>query len=64
MNYKRLGDYIEQVERRNNDLKYGVDSVKGVSNRAQMNFIFFSIAILLLFVFNVIVGYNCCNDCP
>ena len=38
--------------------------VKGVSNRAQMNFIFFSIAILLLFVFNVIVGYNCCNDCP
>ena len=38
--------------------------VKGVSNRAQMNFIFFSIAILLLFVFNVIMGYNCCNDCP
>jgi len=38
--------------------------VKGVSNRAQMNFIFFSIAILLLFVFNVVVGYNCFNDYP
>jgi class 3 adenylate cyclase len=38
--------------------------IKGVSNRAQMNFIIFSIAIILLAVFNVIMGYNCCNDCP
>jgi len=35
MDYKKLGDYIEQVERRNSDLKYGVDNVRGVSNNKQ-----------------------------
>ena len=32
---KTLGDYIEQVEQRNNDLKYGVDHVRGVSNNKE-----------------------------
>ena len=32
---KRLGEYIEQVEQRNNDLKYGVDHVRGVSNNKE-----------------------------
>jgi len=32
---KRLGDYIEQVEHRNNDLKYDIANVRGVSNNKQ-----------------------------
>lgn len=32
---KNLSDYIEQVEHRNSDLKYGVDDVRGVSNSKQ-----------------------------
>jgi len=32
---KRLGHYIEQVEQRNNDLIYGVDHVRGVSNNKE-----------------------------
>lgn len=32
---KILGEYIELVELRNNDLKYGVDDVRGVSNNKQ-----------------------------
>ena len=32
---KTLGDYIEQVEHRNNNLKYGVDHVRGVSNNKE-----------------------------
>lgn len=32
---KRLGEYIEQVEQRNNDLKYGVAEVRGVSNNKE-----------------------------
>lgn len=32
----RLGDYIEQVERRNSDEIYGVDYVRGVSNTKQI----------------------------
>jgi len=32
---KTLGDYIEQVEQRNNDLKYGADHVRGVSNNKE-----------------------------
>ena len=40
--------------------------VKGISNKAQRNFIFFSLAILILMIFNIIIGYNCaeCVDCP
>lgn len=29
---QRLGDLISQCERRNTDLRYGVDSVRGVTN--------------------------------
>lgn len=32
---KVLGEYIEQVEQRNNNLKYGVDHVRGVSNNKE-----------------------------
>lgn len=32
---KVLGKYIEQVEQRNSDLKYGVDQVRGVSNNKE-----------------------------
>ena len=32
---KVLGEYIEQVEQRNNDLKYGIDHVRGVSNNKE-----------------------------
>ncbi len=32
---KILGDYIEEVEQRNNDLKYGIDHVRGVSNNKE-----------------------------
>ena len=31
----KLGDYIEQIEHRNSDLKYGADDVRGVSNNKQ-----------------------------
>ena len=30
-NYKPIGEYIELIETKNDDLKYGLDSVKGVS---------------------------------
>ncbi len=35
-NYKKLGDYIEVLNRRNTDLKLGVDSVRGISNTKQI----------------------------
>ena len=40
--------------------------VKGISNKAQRNFIFFSLAIIILMIFNIIIDYNCaeCVDCP
>ena len=40
--------------------------VKGISNKAQRNFIFFSLAIIILMIFNIIIGFNCAEyvDCP
>ena len=35
-NYKKLGDYIEVLNRRNTDLKLGLDSVRGISNTKQI----------------------------
>ena len=35
-NYKKLGDYIEVLYRRNTDLKLGLDSVRGISNTKQI----------------------------
>lgn len=35
-NYKKLGDYIEVLNRRNIDLKLGLDSVRGISNTKQI----------------------------
>lgn len=32
----KLGQYIERVERRNNDLRYGADDVRGVSNTKEI----------------------------
>ena len=36
VNYKKLGDYIEVLNRRNTDLKLGLDSVRGISNTKQI----------------------------
>ena len=33
---KKLGDYIERVERRNSDLNFGVDDVRGISNSKEI----------------------------
>jgi len=35
-NYRKLGDYIEVLNRRNTDLKLGLDSVRGISNTKQI----------------------------
>ena len=35
-NYKKLGEYIEVLNRRNTDLKLGLDSVRGISNTKQI----------------------------
>ena len=35
-NYKKLGGYIEVLNRRNTDLKLGLDSVRGISNTKQI----------------------------
>ena len=34
--HKKLGDYIEVLNRRNSDLKLGLDSVRGISNTKQI----------------------------
>ncbi len=31
-NYRKLGEYIEVLDRRNTDMKLGIDSVRGISN--------------------------------
>lgn len=33
---RKLGEFIERVERRNTDLKYGIDDVRGISNTKQI----------------------------
>jgi len=33
---RRLGEFIERVERRNTDLKYGIDDVRGISNTKEI----------------------------
>ncbi|MBR5932513.1 MAG: hypothetical protein IK002_00850 [Treponema sp.] len=35
-NYRKLGDYIEVLNRRNTDLKLGLASVRGISNTKQI----------------------------
>lgn len=36
LNKEKLGCYIEQIERRNTYLKYGIDDVRGVSNNKEL----------------------------
>ena len=36
INYVRLGEYIELSDERNSSLRYGTDSVRGVSNTKQI----------------------------
>jgi type I restriction enzyme S subunit len=36
LNKKKLGDYIERVERRNSDLNFGADDVRGISNNKEI----------------------------
>ncbi len=36
LNYKKLGDFIELIERRNTNLEYGIDDVMGINNTKEL----------------------------